>query len=277
MNIKYTSMMVLLAAMFTACSNFKVTETAEGDRYQIHEEGDTDKSPKVGDFLKFNLKIVSELDSVFTDTWKQGGPIEVPMQEGQFKGSFENALKNLNEGDSATVYVPADSIFSRMGQPLPPGVPVGSDLKFIVKLLKVQSQEEYAKVLDEKRNGEAKLVADFAKQNLKEAVKMENGMYYSTEKVGTGATVAAGDTVTVSYVGKFFDGNIFDQNNPFTFPVGMGYVIKGWDVALMSMKVGQKSTFVIPSELAYGDRKAGPIDAFTPLVFDIELLEVKKK
>lgn len=278
MNLKKNVVKVAALVSLMACSQFKVTESDNGDRYQIHEKGESEVSPADGDIVKFNLKIVSELDSVFTDTWKSGAPIEVPMQDGGFIGSFENGLKLLHEGDSATIYVPADSIFNQIRQPLPPGVPAGSDLKFIVRLIDVQTQEEHEKSLEDKRNEEAGIIEEFVKENLNSAVKMDNGIYAVTEKEGTGATVAAGDTVTVSYVGKFMDGNVFDQNETFSFPVGFGYVIKGWDEALKTMKEGQKSTFVIPSELGYGERGAGAtIPPFTPLLFEIELKEIGRK
>lgn len=277
MNLKTSVLFAALVGSILACNQFKVTETEEGDKLQVHEKGG-DKKIQEGDMLTLDMKISSELDTVFRDTWSEGQPVQVPARKGQFKGSFENALFQLSEGDSATVFVKVDSLFGKMGQPLPPGVPEHSDLKFLVKVKSVQSVEEFQKSLEEKKEGEAKVVADFVKEKYPKAVKMENGIYYLTEKEGAGAAVATGDTVTVSYVGKFFDGNVFDQNNPFTFPVGMGYVIKGWDEALKTMKKGQKSTFIIPSDLAYGERGAGAtIPPFSPLVFDIELFEIGRK
>ena len=73
------------------------------------------------------------------------------------------------------------------------------------------------------------------------------GIYYTTATKGSGKTPSRGDTVMVNYVGKFMEGGVFDQsspNEPLTFPVGMGYVIKGWDTAVMSMKKGQKGSIV---------------------------------
>jgi FKBP-type peptidyl-prolyl cis-trans isomerase len=278
MNLKKNFVVVACIASAVACSQFKVTESENGDRYQIHEKGDSEKSPKVGDIINFDLKIVSELDSVFTDTWAMGTPIEVPMQDGGFKGSFENALLLLHEGDSATVFVPADSIFNQINQPLPPGVTAGSDLKFIVRLNKVKTAEEHEKELLGKRDEEAGMMSEYVGKSLAGATKLDNGIYYLTSKEGSGATVAQGDTVTVSYVGKFMDGKVFDQNETFSFPVGFGYVIRGWDEALKTMKTGQKSTFFIPSDLAYGERGAGgTIPPFTPLLFEIELKNIGRK
>jgi len=99
-------------------------------------------------------------------------------------------------------------------------------------------------------------------------------------QVGTGAEAKAGDTVTVNYIGTLADGTKFDssydRNQPFTFTLGAGDVIKGWDLGVVGMKVGGKRKLVIPPELGYGDQGAGSlIPPGATLVFEVELLEIK--
>jgi FKBP-type peptidyl-prolyl cis-trans isomerase FkpA len=276
--IKVLSLCVVVGLF--SCDKFKTTTTAEGDRLQIHEKGKTNKTGKEGDILTFDLVIKTAADSVIKDSYKEGQPFMVPLQKGQFKGSFESGLFHIGEGDSTTVLVSADSLFKAMSQPLPPGVSKGTDLKFIVKMKKIQSQKDFQAEMLNKKNNEGKFIEEYVAKNLKGASKSEDGIYAAPSKVGTGASPAKGDTVVVNYVGKFLDGKVFDKNpagQPFSFPIGMGYVIPGWDKALLSMKVGGKSTFVIPSAAAYGDQGAGGvIPPSTPLVFEIELVEVKK-
>jgi FKBP-type peptidyl-prolyl cis-trans isomerase len=99
--------------------------------------------------------------------------------------------------------------------------------------------------------------------------------------VGTGATAAAGDTVTVHYVGTFTNGTVFDssysRNQPFVFRVGAGQVIAGWDQGVPGMKVGGKRRLTIPPSLAYGSTGAGPIPPNSTLVFEIDLLSIAGK
>ena len=88
---------------------------------------------------------------------------------------------------------------------------------------------------------------------------------------------SSGSTVTVHYTGKFQNGNVFDSSisrgTPFSFVLNGRQVIPGWDIAVASMKKGEKSVFFIPSELAYGQRGAGAsIPPNTDLIFEIELL-----
>jgi FKBP-type peptidyl-prolyl cis-trans isomerase FkpA len=113
-----------------------------------------------------------------------------------------------------------------------------------------------------------------------------DGLVKTDTVVGKGKEAVAGKTVVVNYTGWLYEvtaanqhGKQFDSSvgrGPFSFPLGAGQVIKGWDDGVAGMKVGGKRTLIIPSELAYGKRGAGgviPPDA--TLVFDVELLDVK--
>lgn len=93
--------------------------------------------------------------------------------------------------------------------------------------------------------------------------------------VGTGAEAAAGTTVTVDYVGALPDGTIFDasQNHgqTFSFKLGAGQVIKGWDMGVAGMKEGGKRLLIIPASLGYGANAVGPIPANSTLIFEVTL------
>lgn len=98
-------------------------------------------------------------------------------------------------------------------------------------------------------------------------------------KVGTGAEAVAGKTVSVHYTGWLVDGTKFDSSKdrgqPFSFPLGGGRVIKGWDQGVAGMKVGGTRKLTIPASLGYGDRGAGGIiPPGATLVFEVELLGV---
>lgn len=94
--------------------------------------------------------------------------------------------------------------------------------------------------------------------------------------VGTGATVVTGDTVTVRYVGTLTNGTQFDAN-VFTFRVGAGVVIKGWDEGLPGMRVGGKRRLTIPPNLGYGSQAQNGIPANSTLLFEIDLLAIAGK
>lgn len=97
--------------------------------------------------------------------------------------------------------------------------------------------------------------------------------------LGEGPEVKPGDAISVHYIGTLQSGEQFDNSylrgTPFTFTLGAGTVIEGWDEGLVGMKKGGQRILVIPPDLAYGNRVVGPIPANSNLVFSIELLEIK--
>jgi len=108
-------------------------------------------------------------------------------------------------------------------------------------------------------------------------VTTSSGLQYVDLTIGTGATAEAGQAVTVHYTGWLENGNKFDSSvdrgQPFSFPLGTGRVIKGWDEGVKGMKVGGKRKLTIHSKLGYGAQGAGGvIPPHATLVFDIELL-----
>ena len=96
--------------------------------------------------------------------------------------------------------------------------------------------------------------------------------------VGTGATAAVGDTVTVNYVGTLTNGTKFDSSydrgQTFSFRVGTGQVIAGWDQGVPGMKVGGKRRLTIPPSLGYGSQARGSIPANSTLLFDVDLVSI---
>ncbi len=111
-------------------------------------------------------------------------------------------------------------------------------------------------------------------------VTTPSGLKYVDQAVGTGDVAVVGKNVSVHYTGwlengKKFDSSV-DRGQPFSFPLGAGRVIKGWDEGVQGMKVGGKRKLTIPSDLGYGSRGAGGvIPPNATLVFDVELLGVR--
>ncbi len=108
----------------------------------------------------------------------------------------------------------------------------------------------------------------------------ETGVLSEDVVQGQGDIAAAGDTVTVNYVGTLTNGQVFDssisRNEPFTFTLGVGQVIRGWDEGLVGMRVGGKRRLIIAPDFAYGQNAVGPIPANSTLVFEVELLSVER-
>jgi FKBP-type peptidyl-prolyl cis-trans isomerase len=111
-------------------------------------------------------------------------------------------------------------------------------------------------------------------------VTTSSGLKYEVLREGNGPVAKAGQTVSVHYTGWLTDGTKFDSSvdrgQPFSFALGAGQVIKGWDEGVAGMKVGEKRKLTIPSDLGYGQRGAGNvIPPNATLVFDVELLGIQ--
>ena len=125
---------------------------------------------------------------------------------------------------------------------------------------------------------EEELTTDMDNQD-QNMMETDSGLMYEDLEVGTGALPVQGQAVTVHYTGTLENGEKFDssrdRNRPFSFTIGVGQVIKGWDEGVATMRVGGRRKLVIPPELGYGPRGAGGvIPPNATLIFDVELLRV---
>jgi FKBP-type peptidyl-prolyl cis-trans isomerase len=131
----------------------------------------------------------------------------------------------------------------------------------------------------------AALEAYLKSKNIGKYTKQGKGVYVVVDQQGNGIAADSGDNVKVNYTGYLKDGKKFDSNvdtafhhtDPFTFTLGTGAVIPGWDEGLRQMKQGTKARLFIPAMLAYGPQGQGDrMPPFSDLIFEVELLEVTK-
>ena len=118
-------------------------------------------------------------------------------------------------------------------------------------------------------------------QEINNNIREIQGMKIETLKEGAGAEAKNGDTVTVHYTGTLENGTKFDSSldrgTPFSFTLGTGEVIQGWDLGVLGMKTGEKRKLTIPSELGYGSQGAGGvIPPNATLIFEVELLGINQ-
>ena len=149
-------------------------------------------------------------------------------------------------------------------------------LLFAVSCVNNKSEEQ--KAVD--KLSEDTLISSYLKQNNIQVEPTMSGLYLIEIKKGEGDSPVPSKKVKVHYKGYFIDGEVFDSSydrgEPIEFKYGTGKVIQGWDEGLAKMVVGGKYKLIIPSHLAYGDIKRGPIPANSTLVFEMELLEVEQ-
>ena len=147
-----------------------------------------------------------------------------------------------------------------------------ADFNRILKEMTEKEEAEIAAYVEAQLDAIKKNFSDFTKDG-------KTGIYYKITKEGAGAKTGSFKKVSMHYKGSFLNGEVFDQSRgrgPLEFTTSDGRMIKGFDVTVQDMKVGEKRTVILPPEYAYGDRGAGDvIPPKTYLVFEIELLDAK--
>ena len=298
--MKKNLMFLAFAALGLASCNGGLKKGQGGMLYDIHVDKGGEKI-KDGDFISVQLIVKTDGDSILFNTYEMGHPSYTVVPKPQSKGDIYSGLELLAEGDSATIKSNIDSI-SKAGQPKPP-----FKTKYItyeVKVLKVLSKGKLSdQVFNGRINDYMKGQTDLMKKAEPEKIKKyiadnkltgtttASGLFYSITKPGSGEKPAAGDTVEVNYSAKFTNNKLLESNvkdtaakykklnpmapyKPIRFPVGIRAVIPGWDEGLLLLTKGSKATFVIPSSLAYGEQGNQGVQPFTPLVFEVELVNI---
>ncbi len=269
-----------LTFMMAACSQ-SGNKTDLGTEVTFVERGDGEK------LISGNIITMSMWYGKDGKTMRESNGRTLPYQYFEdslnMNGQFASVLEILSVGDSVKFTVPAGDLFMKtFQQPLPDTITAEMGIEWALKVEEQYTREEYEVIARERASAEAnKLLAEetarfeahFAAENIT-ALKTESGLQYVINEKGNGPIPVIGQNVKVKYKGMFFEGrNVFDQGE-YTFPLGQRSVISGWDEGFTLLPVGTKGVLYIPSELGYGVTGYGPIGPNTPLVFEVEVLEI---
>lgn len=255
--------------------------------YYLEQKAGSGRLPKEGDMLQvhFTVGLVdgTQLFSSYTQE-----PIDIEFGKPFDTKGFDEALTYLRKGTKAKLIVPSSLAFDSVGrsQMIPPY----TTLIYEVELMKIRDLAEVqaeraakAKVEELAREqakfSEAAKIGKYLRDNNIQKEPTATGLFYIEAEAGNGTQAEAGKRVKVHYTLYNIEGKKLqsskDMDRPFEFTLGRGEVIRGWDEGVAMMKAGGKARFIVPSELAYGANQRGAdIPPYSPLVFDVELLEV---
>lgn len=309
------SLVILLAVAgsLAACNSEK--KGPGGLLYSIYKSEGKEKI-KEGDFVKVDFIQTNDKDSIVYSTYDANNPQIFPVGKKTYDGDMNDVLFLFGEGDSVKFRINIDTMVKYTNQPRPEQLKNDKYMNYTVKIHKVLTkkdkeadstfqkrandffQADYKATMDKRKSSEEAVIKKYIADNNLKTKTSPSGLHYVITAPGTGAKPAVGDTAMVDYTGKFTtkksDGNdnVFDTSveaiykktmrpNPqATFgarPIVIGDgVVKGFVEALQMIGKGGKITAIIPSKLGYGEQGGGPIAPYSPLVFDVELKDIKK-
>ncbi len=238
--------------------NLDITTTTSGLRYGVVKPGK-------GTMLVTGMRVKIHYNGFFEDmtpfdsSHDRNEPLEFTLGKGMVIKGLEEGIAKLRVGDKARLWVPYQLAYGETGRG---HIPPATNLIFDVEVLDAQEISR-PKPFD---------VAG------KDTLENESGLKYIIIQEGYGAQAQQGQLAEVHYTGFLLNGNIFDSSvergQPFQFILGRGQVISGWDEGIALMKKGARYRFIIPPDLAYGERATGPIPSNATLIFDVELLDL---
>lgn len=278
-------------------NNVTTAPTATGV-YIIHQKPATGRAIKKGDFVKIHFSVTLIDGKKLFSTHDNGTPMTFEFGQPFDTKGFDEGIGAVKEGETARFIVPGEMAFGEQGRRSMNGeelIAPYATIIYDVEVLDVSTKAEHEKQVAEETAAKKK-AADLAKNNEPSLIKKyvadnkitvkptASGLYYIERVKGKGKKAEKGMKVQMNYTGRLLDGTKFDSNldrkplKPFEFTLGQQEVIPGWDEGVALMNEGGKATFIIPSKLAYGEREmGGKIKAYSPLVFEVELVKVLGK
>lgn len=282
--------MACLAAMclLTACNEkfpgYK--KTSDGLYYKFHSQNLSAPQPKLTDFLKVEMTCYLH-DSLYFDWQGSQKDVFTQLQAPIFPGDLQVAYALMHVGDSASFYVKADSVAVKYYEKDPKSVGLNPEdyFRYEVKLVEVQSQEEFQSNLEKMKEGmkaeSKKALADYVAANNVTVTPEPSGVYIIPLEKGKGRCPEKGEKVEVDFAAYLLDGqsvgSTFDSPDKLSFVLGEGYTIQGWEEIVPKMHLGDRVRAIIPFELAYGEHSVGEIPPYANLVYDIKLLKITTK
>lgn len=276
---------LLAAFVFTSCNQkypgYK--RTSDGLYYRFYKHNTSEQQPNQTDFLKLDMACYLA-DSLYYDWSEMQSEVFVQLGEPHFKGDLQSALAMMRVGDSASFYIKADSIAIHYYEQNPDSVGLGPDdmLRYEVKLLEVQTQDEFKEGIERMRElnmqKSRETLATYVKENGIDVSPDESGIYIIPIEKGKGRCPEKGEKVELDFEASLLNGqqigSTFGSDEKFSFVLGEGYVIPGWEKIVPKMHLGERVKAIIPCEMAYGEHSVQGIPSYANLVYDIKLLKI---
>lgn len=278
-------MFLLATFMVTACTEkfpgYKKTQ--DGLYYKFHSQNLSASKPAMKDFIRVDMKCYLN-DSLYYDWQGKDREVYTQLQEPIFPGDLQEAYAMMHVGDSASFYVKADSVAVLYYGQDPKAVNLKPEdyFRYEVKMVEMKSEEEFKasiqKLKETMMEDSRKALADYIAANSITVSPENSGLYIIPLEKGKGRCPVKGERVELDFAASLLNGqsvgSTFDSPEKFSFVLGEGLVIQGWEEVVPKMHLGERVRAIIPFDLAYGEHQVGSIPAYANLVYDIKLLGI---
>ena len=256
-----------------------------GSFMKLVQLGEETHTATPGDYVSLHLRYSTCGDSTFFSGMRQ-----FQLARPSYQGSIDDCFANLAAGDSAIFYVDAYQFFHvTLESTLPHFIDSGELIRIDTRMLSIldssafaQQQQAFLQWISDFGEYETTQIQQFLNQKHLSITPIDS-LYYIPLKQGVGIPPKDGDTVTFDFEGRFLTGKYFDstkqRHEPFIFILGQKWqVIEGLERAVRMMRKGEKALFIFPSGIAFGQEgsSTGIIPPFTPVVFEVEILDVRE-
>ena len=279
--------LVCLSAMmlFSSCTQkypgYKKTQS--GLYYKFHNRNTLATQPKLTDFLRVEMKCYLD-DSLYYDWRGTQHEVYTQLQKPIFAGDLQEAYAMMHVGDSASFYVKADSVAALYYDQDPNAVGLTPEdyFRYEVKLAEVKTEDEFQSDIEkmkESMKAQSKMaLEEYIINNNINVTRENSGVYIIPLEKGNGRCPVKGERVELDFSASLLNGQLvgstFNSPEKFSFVLGEGYTIQGWEEIVPKMHLGDRVKAIIPFDMAYGEHSVGDIPAYANLVYDIKLLKI---
>ena len=278
----------LMLIFCISCDKKIEKETPNGFKFTVVKSGDG-VVPKKEEILVFDYLLKDSKDSTWNSTHVEGMPSAVMIADSSAIGT-ENGMiqmfRMLSKGDSVSVTLGAAQFFKDIvGGPVPKGVDSTLNISYFIQVKDIMTMDKFkafqTEIMEKKKVSQVSkdeaIIAKYLTEKSVTAQQDTSGLRYVLHNNAGGSKPTPESCVEVKYRGKFLkDGQVFDQAEKISFP--LNGVIRGWQLGIPMLGIGDSATFYIPSGLAYGPQGyPGAIPPDAILIFDVELLGIGKE
>ncbi len=274
-----------LIANYVTENNITILPDEDGLYFMSTKRGRSTKvdSGKIV-IMNYSLKLLN--GEVLFSTLDKGEPIDFEYGTRFDTEGFNKGIGRMRKDGKASFLVPSSLAFADRGA----GGKVGpyTPLVYDIEIIDIKNKEEWQKekiAIQEAEGSRLKAeeittINKYLTDNQIRVIPTESGLYYIETKLGDGEIPISGDDVKVHYVLTTLTGDTIDssygRNEPLQFKIDAPGIITGWHEAIKLMRVGGKALWLIPSKLGYGPQGRQPIAPYTPLLFEVEFVEIVK-